>query len=96
MLVAVVAATYAVVEHNVGGSTPVSHAGTRTVGTHGTSTRGTGRKPAVGARFYTVRSGDSLSVISARTGVPLPTLQGLNPQATTRPLQVGERLRLRR
>jgi len=49
-------------------------------------------KPA----FYVVRAGDSLSVISARTGVPLPTLESLNPGVSSNSLQVGQRLRLRR
>jgi hypothetical protein len=44
---------------------------------------------------YTVKPGDSLSTISARTGVALPQLQSLNPVAASHPLQVGQRLKLR-
>jgi Tfp pilus assembly protein FimV len=48
-------------------------------------------------RYYTVRSGDTLSAIAGRTGVGLAQLVRLNP--SLRPpysLQSGQRLRLRR
>ncbi len=48
-----------------------------------------------GARFYTVRSGDTLTAISLDTGVPLVTLQQLNPELDSQALQPGDRLRLR-
>jgi len=48
-----------------------------------------------GARFYTVRSGDTLSGISIEVGVPVVTLQQLNPGLDTQALQPGQRLRLR-
>jgi LysM repeat protein len=48
------------------------------------------------ARFYTVRAGDSLSVISAKTGVPLPTLESLNPGVNPAAIQAGQRLKLRK
>ena len=46
--------------------------------------------------FYVVRSGDSLSTISVRTGVSVPELEALNPSADPNALQTGQRLRLRR
>ncbi len=46
--------------------------------------------------FYVVRSGDSLSTISVRTGVSVPALEALNPSADPNALQTGQRLRLRR
>jgi hypothetical protein len=46
--------------------------------------------------FYVVKSGDSLSVISVRTGVSVPTLESLNPGVNPNALQTGQRLRLRR
>lgn len=48
-------------------------------------------------RFYVVRSGDTLSSISAKTGVSVATLQSLNPRITSDPnaLQTGQSLRLR-
>ncbi len=48
-----------------------------------------------GASFYTVRSGDTLTAISIDTGVPLVTLQQLNPELDSQALQPGDRLRLR-
>lgn len=47
------------------------------------------------ARFYLVRAGDSFSTISARTGVPIGTLESLNPGVSPTTLQTGQRLRLR-
>ncbi len=52
----------------------------------------TAKKPAI---FYVVKSGDSLSVISVRTGVSVPTLESLNPGVNPNALQTGQRLRLR-
>jgi LysM repeat protein len=54
------------------------------------------RIKAAGATFYVVKAGDNLSVISAHTGVPLPTLMSLNPKVSSTALQVGQRVRLRR
>jgi LysM repeat protein len=63
---------------------PVSHVGRR------------GHRPAATAStFYVVKAGDSLSVISAHTGVPVPTLESLNPNIDPNTLQTGQRLRLR-
>jgi len=48
------------------------------------------------ATFYIVRSGDSLSSISVRTGVPVAMLESLNPGVDPSALQTGQRLRLHR
>jgi LysM repeat protein len=47
-------------------------------------------------RFYTVKPGESLTSIAARTGVTLSRLQALNPRVNPDSLQPGQRLRLRR
>ena len=95
-LAAIVLATYLVVEHGLNtSSTGSGSASTSTTGHHASPGPTTSRKRPK-HRFYVVRSGDSLSVISARTGVPLPTLESLNPGVSTASLQVGQRLRLRR
>lgn len=47
-------------------------------------------------KFYTVKSGDTMSEIATRTGVPLTTLERLNPSVNPNALQTGQRLRLRR
>ena len=46
--------------------------------------------------FYVIQSGDSLSTISVKTGVSVPTLEALNPSVNPNALQAGARLRLRR
>lgn len=46
------------------------------------------------AVFYSVQAGDTLSEISAKTHVPVATLQSLNPGINPNALQTGERLRL--
>ena len=53
------------------------------------------RRPAKRPRVYVVKAGDSLSVISVRTGVSVPTLESLNPGINPNALQTGQRLRLR-
>src|SRR5690348_5862937 len=45
-------------------------------------------------KIYVVRSGDTLSAISARTGIPIATLQVLNPGLDPNALQTGQHLRL--
>jgi LysM repeat protein len=45
--------------------------------------------------FYVIRAGDSLSIISVRTGVSIATLESLNPSVNPDALQTGQRLRLR-
>jgi LysM domain len=46
--------------------------------------------------FYTVQSGDSLSVIAAKTGATVASLERLNRTVSPSRLQPGQRLRLRR
>jgi LysM repeat protein len=46
--------------------------------------------------FYTVQAGDNLSTISTRTGIPVITLERLNPSLDPNSLQTGQRIRLRR
>ena len=45
--------------------------------------------------YYVIQSGDSLSTISVKTGVSVPTLEALNPAINPNALQTGQRLRLR-
>jgi LysM repeat protein len=85
-LIAAIAATYVVVHH---GLTPKHkkahpHAVARR---HGKFAK---------AKFYIVQAGDTLSTISVKTGIPVPTLEALNPSVNPNALQTGQRLRLRR
>lgn len=50
----------------------------------------------LGARYWTVRPGESFGSIAARTGHPIATLQELNPRLKPTALQPGDRVRLRR
>jgi LysM repeat protein len=52
-------------------------------------------KAAARKTFYVVQSGDSLSAISVKTGIPVATLESLNPGVDPNALQTGQRLRLR-
>ncbi|HEY4278757.1 MAG TPA: LysM domain-containing protein [Conexibacter sp.] len=45
-------------------------------------------------RVYVVKSGDNLTAISQRTGVPVERIQSLNPGLDASALTVGQRLRL--
>jgi LysM repeat protein len=50
---------------------------------------------ATGPRFWTVKAGDTFGVISAKSGVPVATIQQLNPNVKSTSLFIGQKLRLR-
>jgi LysM repeat protein len=56
----------------------------------------TSRTRSARAKFYVVQPNDTLSRISARTGVPLATIEALNPSVNPDALHPSQRLRLRR
>lgn len=98
-LAAILLATYFVVQHALNTGSSSSTSTTSSTTGHKSSSTGpsaTTKTGSVKAKSYLVRSGDSLSVISARTGVPLPALETLNPGVSSSSLQPGQRLRLRR
>jgi LysM repeat protein len=87
-LVAIVAGVYLVVHHNQSPpSTPpvVGHARPKAT-----------RRKYAGQQYYVVQQGDVLSRISQKTGIPITTLESLNPNIAPNSLQVGQRIRLRR
>ncbi len=86
-LVAVIVATALVVRAGIGTGRPV-----RTPTTTGFVTT---RRVIPRKRFYVIRTGDSLSSISIRTGVSVGQLEVLNPSVDPNALQTGTRLRLR-
>jgi LysM repeat protein len=51
---------------------------------------------AKGPRFYTVKVGDTPSAIAEKTGVPLSTIETLNPSLDPQTLSPGERIKLRK
>ncbi|HEX4678916.1 MAG TPA: LysM peptidoglycan-binding domain-containing protein [Gaiellaceae bacterium] len=65
-----------------------------TTTTRDTTTGGT-TTPASGPRFWTVKAGDTFGVISSKSGVPVATIQQLNPNVKSTSLFIGQKLRLR-
>jgi LysM repeat protein len=59
------------------------------------ATTTTKKPPTQAKRYWTVRAGDTFAVISAQTGVPMSTIQQLNPTVKSTSLFIGERLRIR-
>lgn len=50
---------------------------------------------AVPPRFWTVKAGDTFGVISTKSGVPIPTIEQLNPTVHSTSLHIGQKIRLR-
>jgi LysM repeat protein len=65
-----------------------------TVPTSPATTRGT-TTTASGPRFWIVQAGDTFGVISSKSGVPVATIERLNPNVKSTSLFIGEKLRLR-
>ena len=92
-LAAAVAATYLVVHHAL---VPKHSTSTTTVKTTSTVVQHHGKGgPPSKAKFYVVKSGDSLSGIAAKTGVSITTIEALNPHLNPNSLKPSQRLRLR-
>jgi LysM repeat protein len=53
------------------------------------------KPPSSGARFWTVQAGDTFGVISTRTGIPVTTIEQLNPDVQSTSLFIGEKIRIR-
>jgi LysM repeat protein len=94
-LVAVAVATYTVVTHSLpskSGSSPSSAHHRKSSKTAAK----TAHKHRRRRRTYTVKPGDTPSGIAEKTGVPLATLQRLNPKLDPQSLSPGQKIRLRR
>jgi LysM repeat protein len=97
-LVACAVAVYSLVNDNLRSDAP-SRPATSTAATgrsadgatRNASTKGKARRK----RTYKVKPGDTLSAISAKTGVPLEQIQRLNPALDSQSLQTGEKIKLR-
>jgi LysM repeat protein len=46
-------------------------------------------------RLWTVQAGDTFGVISSKTGVPVATIERLNPSVKSTSLFIGQKIRLR-
>ena len=51
-------------------------------------------KPVVKPKTYSVKPGDVLSTIAATTGVPLATIERLNPDVDAKALHAGQQIQL--
>lgn len=51
--------------------------------------------PQTSGRFYTVKTGDTLAAIAEQVGVPVTTLQELNPALDPQALVSGQKIRIR-
>lgn len=89
-LIAVIAGTYLIVDHGLATKKKSPHAAV--AGPRLTRTQ----RRYVKKRYYRVQPGDSLSVVSTRTGIAVGTLEALNPKLDPNTLQPGQRIRLRR
>jgi LysM repeat protein len=92
-LIAAIAATYLVVHHRLDSTSSKTHASVTTT----TTTDGAHHQkhPKRLPKYYTIQPNDNLSTISSKTGVPLATLESLNPSINPNALQTGQKLRLR-
>lgn len=87
-LAATIGGTYLIVSSRLSAKPAASH--------HAPVHRDGPRGKFAKTRFYTVGPGDNLSGISGTTGVPVSTLEALNPSVDPNALQAGQRLRLKR
>jgi LysM repeat protein len=71
---------------------PAPTASHKAVATTTTST--TTKRRTTAKRFWTVQAGDTFGVISSKTGVPVATIEQLNPTVKSTSLFIGEKLRL--
>jgi LysM repeat protein len=60
-----------------------------------TTTKAHTKTSSASARFWTVRAGDTYGVISSQSGVPVATIEQLNPKVSSTALFIGEKIRLR-
>jgi LysM repeat protein len=96
-LITCAVAVYAVVDNTLlkNDSASSSSGGPQqTTTTKTTSKKGT--KARKRRRAYVVKSGDTLSAISIKTGVSMATIQRLNPKLEADTLHAGQRVRLSR
>ena len=94
-LVTCAVAVYAVVDNTLLKNDSSSKKGNETT-QRSTPSKTTTRKTAATKRrrSYTVKSGDTLSAISVKTGVSLATIERLNPKLDADTLHAGQKVRL--
>ncbi len=60
-----------------------------------TATTTTAAAKKTGQRFWTVQAGDTFGVIATKSGVPVATIEQLNPNVKSTALFIGEKIRIR-
>jgi LysM repeat protein len=60
-----------------------------------TTAKGTTTTQTVTKQLWTVAAGDTFGVISSKSGVPVATIEQLNPNVHSTSLFIGEKIRLR-
>jgi LysM repeat protein len=96
-LITCAVAVYAVVDNTLlknDSASSSSDSPQQTTTTKTTSKKGT--KARKRRHAYVVKSGDTLSAISIKTGVSMTTIQRLNPKLEADTLHAGQRVRLSR
>jgi LysM repeat protein len=104
-LIAVIVAFLAIVSGSgSGGSTSTSTSSSTTTQTSTSSSKSKKKTStakshtsttASGASVYIVKVGDTLGAIAAKTGVPLSTIQTLNPNVDPHAMIAGQHIRLK-
>jgi LysM repeat protein len=95
-LITCAVAVYAVVDNTLLKDDTSSQGSTSTQSTTTKTTSGKAAKKSKRRRAYVVKSGDTLSAISIKTGVTLTTIKRLNPKLDADTLHAGQRVRLSR
>lgn len=89
LVLAAVAVLLIVNANNGGGG-----AGSATTTSVPSTTTTTQASPKRHKKTYIVKNGDVLSAISIKTGVPLATIQQLNPNVDAQSLHAGQKIKL--
>jgi LysM repeat protein len=93
-LITCAVAVYAVVDNTLLKEDSASQGSTSTQSTTNKTSKAAKRSKR--RRAYVVKSGDTLSAISIKTGVTLTTIKRLNPKLDADTLHAGQRVRLSR
>jgi len=99
-LVACAVAVYSVVNSNLfaddepASNSSAAQSATSTTKTTSGRAKTTSRSAGSRKRAYIVKSGDTLSSISIKTGVSLERIEALNPKLDSQSLQTGQRVKL--
>ncbi|HEY8724418.1 MAG TPA: LysM peptidoglycan-binding domain-containing protein [Gaiellaceae bacterium] len=76
-------------------TTSVVTAPHKTVSTSTNASSGRTTTSSSTPRFWTVKAGDTFGVIATKSGIPVATIQQLNPNVKSTSLFIGQKLRLR-